>query len=52
MTTVRSDPGWGETTARVSNARSSPSLRIGVGQIVGRTFWRTEWFCVTTAWKV
>src|ERR1035441_8916596 len=52
MTTVRSLPGSGLATARISNARLSPSLRIAVGQMVGRTVAPMPWSSVNTALNV
>ena len=46
---MRSLPGSGVATARISNARLSPSLRIGVGQMVGRTVAPMLWFFVKIA---
>ena len=49
---MRSLPGSGLATARISNASVSPSLSIGVGQIVGRTVAPVRWSFVNTAVKV
>ena len=36
ITTDKSEPGSGDATALMSNAKSFPSIRTGVGQMHGR----------------
>jgi hypothetical protein len=37
ITTVKSEPGSGDATALISNAKSFPSIRTGVGEMHGRS---------------
>src|SRR5260370_16606111 len=52
ITTVRSEPGSGDATALISNARSFPSSSTTVGQIDGRMLDPAGWSMVTMAVKV